>query len=133
MFASDQGRGAPRVLVITFSGRGNTEFVSRSLVKRLGKKRLNGEAWPLESLVPDTVPGSNLLVVAYSVCGFRPSAHLLEFVRKLSSGEGRPTILLNTDAMLPSNTNIHAAQRLIERGCRPPRRPPMPRTEGRTS
>lgn len=118
MSASAHGQTPPRVLVVYFSGTGNTEFVVRTLSEQLVAGGLNLESWPLESLAPDALPGHDLLAVGYPVYGFRPPAHLLRFLRGLSAGEARPAAVLNTHAMLPGNANVHAAQRLIERDYR---------------
>ncbi len=89
------------VLILTFSGTGNTSFAVDAVVRSLVEKGVQASSYPMEKLVhhpsPDIFPAAGMIGIAFPVHAFNPPPLVEKIIRALPAFQTpRKSFILKT-------------------------------------
>jgi len=85
-----------KILILYFSGTGNTYFIAELIMKKLLKKGYNAELFSVENFNPAYLCKYDLLVFGYPVYGYAMPSFLNKYIEKLSLPTTKAVILFST-------------------------------------
>lgn len=90
------------VLILTFSGTGNTQYVVDALVKALIEKGISASSFPMEKLPYhkniDELMSADLIGIAFPVHAFNPPIFVEKIIKQLPQTITRKCFILKTSA-----------------------------------
>ena len=108
-----------RLLLLYFSGTGNTDYVARYLAERLAQPLVKVELRSLEWQPPEQVTGFDLLALGFPVYAADSPGFVQSYVKQLMPGEGRGAFVFCTKGAYAAGAVRLNLQRLEMRGYTP--------------
>jgi ferredoxin len=108
-----------RLLILYFSGTGNTDYVAHYVAERLARPGVDVMVRPIEAQAPGELPGHDLLVAGFPVYACDAPGLFQEYVASLPPGEGRGAFAFCTKGAYAGNAVTRNLARLAARGYRP--------------
>jgi ferredoxin len=108
-----------RLLLLYFSGTGNTDYVARYLAERLAQPPVEVVLRSLEWQPPERVTGFDLLALGFPVYAADSPGFVQNYVKRLAPGEGRGAFVFCTKGAYAAGAVRLNLQRLAMRGYTP--------------
>jgi ferredoxin/flavodoxin len=105
-----------KLLLLYFSGTGNTDYVARYLAHKLDHPLVRTELRTIEQQPPETLSDFDLLAVGFPVYAADAPLFFQEYFQRLPSGEGRGAFVFCTKGAWAGGAVQHNLQRLAARG-----------------
>lgn len=105
-----------RVLVLYFSGTGNTDYVARYLADRIVHVPVEIQMRSMEQQPAEDVPDFDVLAVGFPVYGADSPRILQDYLARLAPGEGRGALAFGTKGAWAGGAVVRTLGRLAERG-----------------
>ena len=110
-----------KVIIVYFSGTGNTKFLSEKLLEKFKEKEVRDiELVPVEEVLHDISSFEKedvILGIAYPVYDLMPPDIILKFVNKLNETESRNlAFVFSTYTTSPLDSNYYIIEKLQEKG-----------------
>jgi ferredoxin len=105
-----------KLLILYFSGTGNTDYVAHYLADRLADLPLDIELRSVEQQPAETIDDFDVLAVGFPVYECEAPRFLRSYLERLASGEGRGAFVFCTKGAAAGNAVRHNLRRLVQRG-----------------
>lgn len=105
-----------RLLVIYFSGTGNTDYVARYLARQLDRKPIEIELRSIEWQPASALTGFDLLVVGFPVYAADSPEFVQDYLRRLPAGDDRGALVFCTKGAYAGRAVQRNLRRLDNRG-----------------
>lgn len=109
----------PEILILYFSGTGNTAFIAGLLSQALGERGIAAESAEIEAADPQRTAAAGVLLFGFPVYGGRMPAFLTERIASLAHPAGRRLYLFATFGLYAGNALRAAAQQFGRLGFTP--------------
>lgn len=106
-----------KILILYFSGTGNTKFVAEKINRRLRNKGYSTRCESIEKYEPQEVKSYDLLVFGYPVYGYDMPDFVKSYARQLPPPSSRGVILYSTMAYSSGNSLRKSAQLFMNNDC----------------
>ena len=108
-----------KLVILYFSGTGNTDYVARYLARKLGSVPIEIELRSIERQPPETLGGFDVLAVGFPVYGCESPPFFQAYLARLAPGKGRGAFVFCTKGAMAGNAVRRNLQRLVGRGYLP--------------
>jgi ferredoxin len=108
-----------RLLLLYFSGTGNTDYVAHYLVRKLAELPVEIELRTIEHQPPEALPDFDLLAAGFPVYAADSPLFFQEYLQRLPHGEGRGAFAFCTKGAWAGSAVRHNLTRLAARGYTP--------------
>jgi ferredoxin len=105
-----------KLLVLYFSGTGNTDYVARYLARKLAHLPLEIELRSVERQPAGTVDGFDVLAFGFPVYACDSPDFVQDYLARLAPGEGRGAFAFCTKGAAAGGAVVHNLRRLAGRG-----------------
>ncbi|MGV8906208.1 MAG: EFR1 family ferrodoxin [Acetobacterium sp.] len=99
-----------KILILYFSGTGNTEFIAQYIEKHLNCDMHEIELSPLELLAKETISEYDILIFGFPVYGFDIPVFIQEYLKDIPMTRTKSVVIFGTEALSRGNAITHAAQ-----------------------
>jgi ferredoxin len=108
-----------KLVILYFSGTGNTDYVARYLAHKLVAVPIEVELRSIERQRPEMLDGFDVLAVGFPVYGCESPPFFQAYLARLAPGQGRGAFVFCTKGAMAGNAVRRNLQRLAERGYLP--------------
>jgi ferredoxin len=115
MFSLSRSEGM-KLLILYFSGTGNTDYVSHYLARRLDYLPAEIEIGSIERMRADSLGRFDLLALGFPVYACEAPRLLLEYIDSMEPGAGRGVFVFCTKGAFAGNSVLKTLDRLQRRG-----------------
>ena len=105
-----------KILVLYFSGTGNTKFIAKKFENRLSKKDYFVDCVSVENMSPEKVEIYDLLIFGFPVYGYDMPVFLKEYVGNITIPSSKGVILFSTIGYNGGNSLTRAAKLFQDKG-----------------
>lgn len=105
-----------KLILLYFSGTGNTDYVAHYLARRLDHLPIEIELRSVERQPAETLTDFDVLAVGFPVYECESPRFFRVYLERLAPGEGRGAFVFCTKGALAGNAVRHNLRRLAERG-----------------
>jgi len=105
-----------QILILYFSGTGNTHYAAHYLARRLERFPLEVLVCSIEQVPPDKLPAFDILGVGFPVHGGEAPIPLAAYIRSLPPGDGRGAFAFCTKGAFAAGASRRVLRRLTEQG-----------------
>jgi len=105
-----------RLLVLYFSGTGNTEFIAHGFSARWRSANRAVLCQSIEVSDPTHLPAADALAIGFPVYGLRAPRRVTEFIDRMPMTSETPSFVFDTHALLVADANYRVQRQLIRRG-----------------
>ncbi|MDY7077374.1 MAG: EFR1 family ferrodoxin [Chloroflexota bacterium] len=105
-----------RLLILFFSGTGNTHYVAEYLAQKLGQIPIDVLVRSIEQTPAETLPDFDLLTIGFPVYVADSPPFFQEYIHRLSDGEGRGVFVFSTKGAFAGRAGPRNLQRVASRG-----------------
>lgn len=99
-----------KILILYFSGTGNTEFIAQYIEKHLNSDISEIELFPLELFKKDTISKYDILIFGFPVYGFDIPVFIQEYLKDIPTTRTKSVFIFCTKAFSSGISITHAAQ-----------------------
>jgi ferredoxin len=105
-----------KLLILYFSGTGNTDYVARYLAAGLTDLPIRTEVRSIEQVPADRVRDFDLLALGFPVYACEAPRLLVDYVDSLEAGAGRGVLVFCTKGAFTGNAVVNMLRRMEQRG-----------------
>jgi len=103
-----------KILILYFSGTGNTKFVAEQISRRLLDRGYSTRCESIENFEPEEVKSYDFLVFGYPVYGYEMPDFVKSYARQIPPPSSRGVILYSTMAYSSGNSLRNSAELFID-------------------